>query len=387
MKVKRFKLLKLAKKYGTPLYVYDLNEIEKNFYRFYFAFKKIYPKFQLLYAYKANSHFKICKLLKKLNVGADVVSENEIILAKKIKVNSNKILFTSNAKSEKELKLALQFNIIINLDNFDEAKDLKRIAKKLKKIPKVSVRINPGIIPFTDKKIATGLKETKFGLDPNKALLLYSWLKKEKFNILGIHCHLGSQILKIKPFIKEAELIMNLVLQLKKQGIILKFVNLGGGLGIDYFHQKKDLPPEKLAEAIIPIIKKWNKKIGYEPELWLEPGRYLVASSGFLLTKVLSIKETPYKNFINLDCGFNTLLRPVFYNAYHFVINLNKHPKIKAKKYDLAGNLCEAGDILGYDRPLKVKKGDILAFLDVGAYGFSMTSEYNLRPKPKEVFL
>jgi diaminopimelate decarboxylase len=387
MKINRKKLIKLAKKFGTPIYVYDLKEIKKNFWNFYSAFKNLYPKFQMLYAYKANSHPRICRLLKNLGVGADVVSGGELILAKKIGLKPEKVLFTNNAKSEEELKIALQFGCIINLDNFDEAEDLNRLAQKLKRKPKVSVRINPGIDPHTHRKIATGLKETKFGLHPVQVLKLYQWLKKKKFDLIGIHCHIGSQILDIKPFIKEAELIMKLIWQLKKLGIILKFVNLGGGLGIDYSHSDKDLAPKKLAGAIITVVKKWNKKIGYQPELWLEPGRYLVASAGLLLTKVLSIKKTPYKNFVNLDCGFNTLLRPAFYNAYHLVIDLNKHPKIKSEKYDLAGNLCETGDILGYDRILKVKKNDILAFLDVGAYGFSMASEYNLRPKPKEIFM
>lgn len=387
MKLNSQKLIQLAKKFGTPIYVYDLEEIRRNFWRFYSAFKRLYPKFQILYAYKANSHPKICRLLKKMGAGADVVSGGELLLAKKIKLKPEQVLFTSNAKSQEELKTALQFGCIINLDNFDEAKDLLKIAQKLKKKPKVSVRINPNIDPHTHKKIATGPKETKFGLHPIQALKLYRWLKKHNFDIQGIHCHIGSQILEVKPFIKETKLIMKLVWQLKKIGITLKFVNLGGGLGIDYHHKNRDLPPEKLAQKIIPIIKKWSQKIGYQPELWLEPGRYLVASAGTLLTKVLSIKKTPYKKFINLNCGFNTLLRPAFYNAYHYIVNLNKHPKIRAEKYDLAGNLCETGDILGQNRVLKVKKGDILAILDTGAYGYSMSSEYNLRPKPREIFI
>lgn len=400
MKISSQKLIKLAKKIGTPIYVYDLKEIKQNFRRFYLPFKKLYPKFQMLYAYKANSHPRICRLLKKMGAGADVVSGGELALAKKLGLKADKVLFTNNAKSEAELKAALKYNCIINLDNFDEVEDLWRLAQKLKKQPKVSVRINPSIEPHTHKKIATGPKETKFGLHPPQALKLYRWLKEHNFDIQGIHCHIGSQILEVKPFIQETELIMRLVWQLKRMGIILKFVNLGGGLGIDYKHKRSALNfftnytniitnnlPAKLAKAIVPIIKKWNQKIGYQPELWLEPGRYLVGSAGLLLTKVLSIKRTPYKKFVNLDCGFNTLLRPAFYNAYHQVINLKKHLNIKAEKYDLAGNLCESGDILGYGRLLKVKKGDILAFLDTGAYGFSMVSEYNLRPKPKEIFL
>lgn len=387
MKIDNRKLIKIAQKFGTPIYVYDLAEIKRNFQRFYQAFKKQYPKFKMLYAYKANSHPRICRLMKKLRAGTDVVSGNELALAKKIGLKPEQVLFTNNAKSEEELKAALQFGCIINLDNFDEAEILSRLAQRLKKQPKVSIRINPGIDPHTHKKIATGPKETKFGLHPPQALKLYRWLRTHNFDIRGIHCHIGSQILEVKPFKKEAELIMELVWQLKKMGIILKFVNLGGGLGINYSHQGKNLEPKKLARAIIPIIKRWSRKIGYQPELWLEPGRYLVALSGLLLTQVLSIKRTPYKKFVNLDCGFNTLLRPAFYNAYHHAINLNQHPGIKAEKFDLAGNLCETGDILGRDRWLKVKKGDILAFLDVGAYGFSMASEYNLRPRPKEIFM
>lgn len=387
MQINPQKLIKLAKKFGTPIYVYDLKEIERNLQNFYQVFKMSYSKFQMFYAYKANSHPRICRLMKKLGVGTDVVSGGELALAKKIGLKPDQVLFTNNAKSEEELRAALQFGCIINLDNFDEAETLFKLAQRLKKQPKVSVRINPGIDPHTHKKIATGPKETKFGLHLPQALKLYRWLRTHNFAIRGIHCHIGSQILEVKPFVQEAELIMRLVRQLKKQNIILQFVNLGGGLGIDYFHQRKSLSPEKLAKAIMPIIEKWNEKIGYQPELRFELGRYLAASSGLLLTKVLSTKKTPYKKFLNLDCGFNVLLRPAFYDAYHYVCNLNHHPELKSERYDLAGNLCETGDILGRDRRLKAKKGDILAIFDVGAYGFSMASEYNLRPKPKEIFL
>lgn len=382
-------LFEIVKKYKTPTYVYFEEIIKENVKKYFEAFSK-YKKFKLLYAYKANSNFEILKILKNLNLGADVVSGGELYMAKKLNINPENVIFTSNGKTDDEIIDALNFNCIINIDGFEEIEIIDEISKKLNKKPKISFRINPEVNPHTHDKIATGVKESKFGININQAIDAYAKAKEKNFEILGIHSHIGSQITEAEPFIEEAEKISNLVLKIKKElNINLKFVDLGGGLGIDYYHEnehKKILTQEELANSIIPIIENLNENLGYMIELYLEPGRSIVGNAGVLLTKVLSIKQTPYKKFINVDTGFNHLIRPSMYGSYHKIINLN-NPIEGNDLFDIAGNLCESGDILGKDRKIIAKRNDILMIMDVGAYGFSMSSNYNSKLKPAEILI
>jgi len=379
-------LLEISKKFGTPVYVYFEEILLDNVQKYFDAFKE-YAQFKLFYAYKANTNPAICKKLKELNVGADVVSAGELHMASRLNLNPNRVIFTSNGKTDEAIESALKFGCIINIDGFEELKIINEISNRLNKKPKISFRINPEVNPHTHAKIATGVKESKFGINIREAIDAYKTAKANGFEILGLHCHIGSQITEIEPFIEEAKKISDVVIELKKIGINLKFVDLGGGLGIDYKHEGgKILTQKELADGIIPVIENLNKNLGYKIELILEPGRSIIGNAGALLTKVLTIKKTPYKKFINVDAGFNDLIRPAMYDAYHKILNLNDIEDSN-EYFDIAGNLCESGDILGKERKIKAKRNDVLAILDAGAYGFSMCSNYNSMPKPAEILV
>lgn len=380
-------LLEILEKFRTPAYIYFEEILQENVQKYFDAFKR-YGKFKMMYAYKANTNIEICKILKNLNVGADVVSAGELHIAKHINLNSRDVIFTSNGKTDEGIDSALNFGCTINIDGFEEIEIIDEISKQINKRPKVSFRINPEVNPHTHDKIATGVKESKFGINFKEALNAYKLAGQKNFEILGIHCHIGSQITEIEPFVEEAKKISKIVTDLHKAGINLKFVDLGGGLGIDYLHNGSynGLSHNDLANGILPIVENLNKNLRYDVELILEPGRSIVGNTGILLTKVLSIKRTPYKKFINADAGFNDLIRPAMYDAYHKILNLNDQSE-GDEIFDVAGNLCESCDILGGGRKIKANRNDILAVLDAGAYGFSMCSNYNSMPKPAEILI
>ena len=384
-------LLRAAEKYGTPVYVYDENKIRKNFREFLLAFRSRYQKTKIFYSYKANTNLAILHILKQEGAKADVVSGGELKAALRIGLKGEEIIFTNNAKTMDELNMAIDYDVIINIDSIDELYRVYEISKSKGKITPISIRVNPSIDAKTHPKISTGMKESKFGIhiDDNSALKAYRLARDlENINVLGVHMHIGSQITEKSPFIHATERLMEFVKILKdKLNVSLKFVDIGGGLGIKY-RNERILTPNELADAVLPIIKKWNKDIGYEPEIWVEPGRYIVGNAGILLCEVQSVKETPYRRFINLNCGFNTLIRPVMYGSYHRIENITKTEINKEIDYDIVGNICESGDIFAKKRKLpKTDAGDIIAIYDVGAYGFSMSSQYNSRPRPAEVLL
>ena len=384
-------LLRAAEKYGTPVYVYDENTIRKNFREFLLAFRSRYQKTKIFYSYKANTNLAILHILKQEGAKADVVSGGELKAALRIGLKGEEIIFTNNAKTMDELTMAIDYDVIINIDSIDELYKVYEISKSKGKITPISIRVNPSIDAKTHPKISTGMKESKFGIhiDDNSALKAYRLARDlENINVLGVHMHIGSQITEKSPFIHATERLMEFVKILKdKLNVSLKFVDIGGGLGIKY-RNERILTPNELADAVLPIIKKWNKDIGYEPEIWVEPGRYIVGNAGILLCEVQSVKETPYRRFINLNCGFNTLIRPVMYGSYHRIENITKTEINKEVDYDIVGNICESGDIFAKKRKLpKTDAGDIIAIYDVGAYGFSMSSQYNSRPRPAEVLL
>ncbi|CEG12351.1 Diaminopimelate decarboxylase [groundwater metagenome] len=380
-------LLEISEKFGTPTYVYFEEILRENVQKYFDAFNN-YKEFKLMYAYKANTNPEICKILKNLNVGTDAVSLGELYAAKSLGLNPENVIFTSNGKTDEGLEFALNFGCIINIDGFEEIEITDEIAKRLDKKPKISFRINPEVNPHTHDKIATGVKESKFGINIGQAIEAYKLAREKNFEILGIHCHIGSQITEIEPFIEETKKISKIAMDLHDIGINLKFVDLGGGLGIDYLHDGNynGLTHNRLANGIIMFIENLNKNLGYEVELILEPGRSIVGNAGVLLTKVLSIKRTPYKKFINVDAGFNNLIRPAMYDAYHKILNLNDLSDGK-EIFEIAGNLCESGDILGRNRRIAAKRNNVLAILDTGAYGFSMSSNYNSMQKPVEILI
>ncbi len=382
-------LRKIANKYGSPTYLYDWDLIKTRYLEFRDGFKKHYPKVKVHYAYKANTNLNIISYLTSLGAGAECISIGEMSFALKAGQKGENIIFTSNSKSEQELRFAIKNKVLINIDSLSGLKNLESLVGKLKTTVRVCFRINPDVeTTSTHKHISTGHKFTKFGLmylneDIYKAAKIAIDNKFMTFE--GIHSHIGSQILESKPFEKNAQILSSVSLEIKKRfNYEISFINMGGGLGIPYRDNQARFSPERLASIVCPILKRKFSGFKNLPEIWLEPGRYLVAEAGVLLSKVNSVKMTDIKNFINVDTGFNHLARPIMYEAYHRVRILNG--KSKTKKFQVAGNICETGDMLTKDRLLpKPEVGDIIALLDSGAYGFSMASEYNSFYLPAEV--
>ncbi|VUT24767.1 MAG: Diaminopimelate decarboxylase [Candidatus Methanolliviera sp. GoM_asphalt] len=372
--------VKLAEKYGTPLYVTDEKRIRERARKF----KRAFPSAELLYAAKANWNISILRIMAEEGFGADVFSDGELYAALLAGIQKEKILFNGNSKSPRELKMALEADVKISIDSEDE---LITLAEMADKEIEVSFRVNPNISVKTHPKIATGLRESKFGIPAEEATSIYEKaIRLDNIRPIGIHCHIGSQILDISPYRETIERMMDLVAKLTEIGIDIKFVDVGGGLGISYSGEKERRPSD-LASLILPIFERRCEEIGIKPILVLEPGRYLVADSTILLTRVNAVKKA-YKNFVAVDAGFNIFIRPAMYEAYHEIAIANKMNEEAEETYTVVGPICETGDILGRDRKLpKVKRGDLLAIFDTGAYGFSMSSQYNGRPRPAEILV
>lgn len=384
-------LLDLVKKYGSPLYVYDQQTIENKYKEFENAFKQNYPTVKIHYAFKANTNVKMLQIMRGLGAEAECISEAEMRLGEFSGYKTENMLFTSSSKSEQELIFAVKNGVLINLDSIPDLMNLIAVVDKMKKKARVSFRINPDVHPNTHKNISTGHKLTKFGILQHDDELIHVYKTAHEhpwIDVLGVHSHIGSQILEVKPFLQNVEIIANVAAKVKQHlGFELKIINLGGGLGIPYKDGQQALTPDELAKTICPVLKEKFKDFKRMPELHLEPGRYFVAQSGVLLTRVNSVKLNPLRNFVNVDTGFNHLARPLLYQAHHRVRVLGKDVDNKqAMIFQVAGNICETGDILAYERKLPLPEvGDILAFLDTGAYGFSMSSEYNSFSLPAEI--
>jgi diaminopimelate decarboxylase len=383
--------IEIAEKFGTPLYVMSEEQIKINYNRYVEAFKRYEEEtgkeFIVAYAYKANANLAITRLLAKLGCGADVVSGGELYIAKLSGVPSDKIVFNGNCKTKEEIIMGIEAKIrAFNVDSISELILINETAKELGETANVAFRINPNVDPKTHPKISTGLKKNKFGLDVESGLALKAIkmaLEMEYVNVVGVHCHIGSQLTDISPFVEETKKVMDFVVELKKEGIEIEDVNLGGGLGIPYY-KDKEIPTQKdLADAIINTMLQYQDKVEM-PNLILEPGRSLVATAGYLLTKVHHIKETPVTKWVMVDAGMNDMMRPAMYEAYHHIINC----KVKDEKevVSVAGGLCESSDVFGRDREIdKPEVGDVLAIFDVGAYGISMANNYNARGRPRMV--
>ncbi len=381
---------RLAKTHGTPLYVYDEAHIRGQAGALKRAFGSRFPKLRILYALKANTNPAVIGVLKSEGLGAEVVSVGEIETALRVGYKGTEILFTSSSKGPKELTRAIALGTVLNVDSLDELGQIQAEARRQKKQARISFRVNPGVDPHTIHQINTGIAESKFGLHLQGGLALRAYERAKampEIRIEGVHCHIGSQITETEGYILATTKMMAFVKELKeKLGLTLTFVDLGGGLGIPYKDGQQVMSPEDLAAAIAPVWKEGVAAAGYEPTLWLEPGRFFVGGAGTLLVRVNSVKETPLKTFVNVDAGFNTLMRPAMYQAYHRVRVLGR--TADPLQVDVAGDVCETGDILAEARTLpRPVAGDLLTILDAGAYGFSMASEYNARPLPAEVMV
>ena len=329
------------------------------------------------------------KILANMGAGADVFSSGELHIALLAGMSPEKILFNGSSKTREDLELAVDKGVRVSVDSFDELRQLSEVAKQKGVEVEISFRINPALEVPTHPKIATGLATSKFGIPAGQILDAYkAALESDNVTPVGMHCHIGSQILEVAPFAKAAEVMVELAGKITDLGVRLSFIDIGGGLGIPYNRETDKMPtPEEYAKAVMPVFLKGIEKYGIKPQLWVEPGRYLLGDTTILLTKVNSVKKA-HKNFVNVDAGFNLLLRPAMYDSYHEVVVANRADEAPAETYTVTGPICETGDILAADRKLPVVvDDDVIAVLDTGAYGYSMSSQYNSRPRCAEVMV
>lgn len=375
----------LAEQYGTPLYVTHESRVISNF----LAYRNAFPDADIYYAAKANGSFAILRMLAREGAGADVFSFGELYMALLAGIPREKILFNGNSKTDFELQKAVEIGVKVSVDSLDELHTLSKIADSLGKTVEIAFRVNPDVSPRTHPKISTGLRTSKFGIPSEEVVSAYKEANKlPGIEPTGIHCHIGSQILDTSPFTEATRKMMDLVEKITRLGIYLKFIDMGSGLGIPYEKDKEQTPtPLDHAKAILPVFEERTKEIGISPKLVLEPGRFIVADTTILLARVNTVKKAA-KNFVGVDAGFNLLVRPTMYDSYHHVVVANKANSKPEDTYTIVGPICETGDIFAKDRSLpRIEKGDLIAILDAGAYGFSMSSQYNGRPRCAEVLV
>tara|TARA_B100000686_G_scaffold351951_1_gene452290 strand:- start:529 stop:1743 length:1215 start_codon:yes stop_codon:yes gene_type:complete len=379
LKFENIDLDKLAKKFETPLYCYSYKKIKQNIDNFKLHFKKISPL--ICYAAKANSNLKILKEIKNNGLGADVVSKGELMKALKAGINSKKIVFSGVGKTPSELNYAIDKKILlINSESKSEVLRIEEIAKSKNKIVDIGIRLNPNTDANTLKQISTGKKENKFGVNEKTFIEIFKFIKKSRnINLKCLSVHIGSQILDHKPYEKMLKVVDKLI---EKIQFKFEYIDLGGGMGISYLNHNKKLNYKKYNQAIKKFLKKHKSKIIFEP------GRSIVGNAGILLSKVIYIKENPKKNFIILDAAMNDLIRPALYGAIHRIIPLIKRKKTSKKTYDFVGPICETTDkFLSINNFQKLNENDLVIICDVGAYGSSLGSNYNVRPKPAEILV
>jgi len=370
----------LAKTYGTPLYVYSVRTILEHFDKLKSALAEVNPL--IAYSVKANSNLAILKLLVDNGAGLDIVSGGELFRAKKVRCLGSKIVYASVGKTESEIRDAINYGVLMfNIESLPELVKINDIAGSMNKNVKAAIRINPDVQAKTHKYITTGQKSNKFGIDFETAWEIF--LKREKYPnvaLAGIHMHIGSQITEGGPFVKALKRAVRFIADLKKIGVKLEYLNIGGGLGIIY---AKETPQTALefAGKVLPDLKKTGLKI------ILEPGRFIVGNAAALVARVTYVKEAKSKIFVVVDAAMNDLIRPALYNAWHTILNITKDAKAPRKPVDIVGPVCESGDFLGKDRTLAAKEGDYIAVLGAGAYGFSMSSNYNSRRRACEVLV
>jgi len=370
----------IADSVGTPFYLYSYNTLLNHFKVFDSAFSSV--KHLVCFSVKANSNIAVLKTLINQGGGVDIVSGGELFRALMAGADPKKIVYSGVGKRVDEIEFALQTDILMfNIESTQEPKVIDSVAGKLGNRARISFRINPDIDPKTHPYISTGLKKNKFGINIKKSLEEYRHAKRLKhIDIVGVDCHIGSQITDVAPFIDALKRIKELVVELQKEGININYLDLGGGLGITY---DEETPPHPniYAQAIIKEVSNLNCM------LILEPGRVIVGNAGILVTKALYTKKSEDKNFVIVDAGMNDLSRPTLYGSFHGIqpVKLMKRSEFVA---DLVGPICESGDFLAKDRKMpQFERGDLVAIMSAGAYGFTMSSNYNSRPRVPEVMV
>jgi len=375
------KVTDIVRRYGSPCYVYSYRTLLEHFKKLQDAFREIDPL--ICYSVKANSNLAILKALVNEGAGLDVVSAGELYRALKVKVDPKKIVFAGVGKTSSEIEYAIRAGILFfNVESEQELELIHEIAIRLRKTVEVCLRINPEVDPHTHHYIKTAKKESKFGL--SFAAARHILLNRNRFfniNIKGLHIHIGSQITEARPYIQAIKKVREFIKEMSKIDVNFGYFNIGGGLGIIY--NKETTQTAKIfAKAIIPLLK--NTKL----RIILEPGRFIAGSAGILATKVTYIKNTENKNFIIVDAGMSDLIRPALYEAYHDIVPIRKKSKVRHLEYDIVGPICESGDFFAKDRIMaQVEPGDLLAIMCAGAYGFSMSSNYNSRLRIGEVLV
>ena len=370
---------KLALKYSTPLYCYSYNKLKSNIKNFFTYFKKFSPL--VCFAIKSNTNLNLIREIKNFGLGADVVSKGELMLALKAGINKNKIVFSGVGKTESELKFAIEKKILlINSESESEIKIIEKIAKKKNVVVNIGIRLNPNTDANTLKQISTGKKENKFGVDEKTFLKLVSVLRTSKnIKLKCLSVHIGSQITDHKPYEKMLKAVDKII---NKAKFNFEYIDLGGGMGISYEKNQKKLDYKKYKSAIEKFLRKNNSKLIFEP------GRSIIGNTAILISRVIYLKETSKKIFVILDAGMNDMMRPALYGAKHQILPAFKNKKKSKKSYEFVGPICETTDkFLSVSNFNKLKERDLIFISDVGAYGSSLSSNYNIRPKPSEILI
>ena len=368
----------LVAQYGSPLYVYSRSDIENNWREFDQAFGN-HPHL-VCYAVKANSNLAVLNALALMGAGFDIVSQGELERVLAAGGQANRCVFSGVAKTQQEIERALEVGVrCFNVESSAELDRIELVAKSLNTQAPISIRVNPNVDAKTHPYISTGLKENKFGVDIDDAIDLYERAhRSDHINVTGMDCHIGSQITEVSPFLDALDKVLELSTQLAQRGIEIAHLDLGGGVGIVY-DDEQTIDIQAYIDAVI-------QKVG-KIEIILEPGRAIVGNAGVFITQVEFLKQNSEHSFAIVDGAMNDFLRPSFYNAYHQVLPVNQASKGVQASWDLVGPICETGDFLAKNRALSLSQGDYLALMSAGAYGFTMSSNYNSRPRVAEVMV
>ncbi|WP_166269642.1 diaminopimelate decarboxylase [Marinobacter caseinilyticus] len=370
----------IAARYGTPAYVYSRATLERH-YRAYDEALADRPHL-VCYAVKANSNLAVLNVLARLGAGFDIVSAGELERVLRAGGDPSRVVFSGVGKQPWEMRRALEVGVrCFNVESDTELDRLNLIAGELGVKAPVSLRVNPDVDAGTHPYISTGLKENKFGIDIIEAPAVYARAATlPNLNIIGVDCHIGSQLTTVTPFLDALDRVLALIDRLAESGIQIRHLDMGGGLGVTYDQEQPPLPSD--------YVTRLNERLGDRPlELVLEPGRSIAANAGILLTRVEFLKCTEHRNFAIIDAAMNDLIRPALYSAWQAIVPARQRDDVEEKTWDLVGPVCETGDFLGKDRPLRLAPGDLLAVRSAGAYGFVMSSNYNSRNRPPELMV
>ena len=371
----------IAERFGTPLYIYSRATLERHWHAFDNAFGG-HPHL-ICFAVKSNPNIAILQVMAQLGSGFDIVSQGELERVLAAGGDAAKIVFSGVAKSETEIARALEVGIrCFNVESIAELQRINLVAGKLGKIAPISLRVNPDVDAHTHPYISTGLKENKFGISVDQAREVYRQASTlAHIKVIGMDCHIGSQLTELQPFLDATDRLIVLMEQLKQDGIELKHLDLGGGLGVPYTNEAPPHPAD-YAKALLDKLKQYG-----DLEIILEPGRAITANAGILVTKVEYLKSNETRHFAIVDTGMNDMIRPALYQAYMNIIETDRTLIRESKVYDVVGPICETSDFLGKQRTLAIAQGDLIALRSAGAYGASMASNYNSRPRAAEVMV